>query len=53
MIVACPDLRFSVRALDFGRGFYTTTDERQAANFAKTEKSLGLLCFTGSMEVAA
>ena len=35
MIVECPDLRFSVRALDFGRGFYTTTEERQAVNFAK------------------
>jgi hypothetical protein len=34
VIVRTPELRYSVRALDFGRGFYTTTNEDQAAQFA-------------------
>ena len=42
MVVECPELRFSVRALDFGRGFYTTTDERQAVNFAKKVRERAL-----------
>jgi len=41
-IVKNPDLRFSVRALDFGRGFYTTTDGRQAGNFAKRVRERAL-----------
>jgi hypothetical protein len=35
IIVKIPELRYSVRALDFGRGFYTTTNEDQAARFAQ------------------
>jgi hypothetical protein len=29
VIVETPELRYFVRALDFGRGFYTTTNEYQ------------------------
>jgi len=42
IIVERPDLRFSVRALDFGRGFYTTTEKRQAVNFAKKVRERAL-----------
>jgi hypothetical protein len=35
VIVETPELRYSVRALDFGRGFYTTTNEGQAVQFAR------------------
>ncbi|MDR1583894.1 MAG: DUF3990 domain-containing protein [Prevotellaceae bacterium] len=35
VIVKTPELRYSVRALDFGRGFYITTNEEQAALFAR------------------
>ncbi|GAB7141190.1 hypothetical protein RsTz2092_11550 [Deferribacterales bacterium RsTz2092] len=34
VIVEKPELRFSVRTLDFGHGFYTTTNEEQARAFA-------------------
>ncbi len=34
-IVSKPDLRKCKRGKDFGRGFYVTTDKRQAINFAK------------------
>ena len=34
VIVKQPDLKHSVRALDFGTGFYTTTNEKQAIQFA-------------------
>jgi hypothetical protein len=34
LAVPHPELRFSVRSLDFGAGFYTTTSEEQAARFA-------------------
>jgi hypothetical protein len=30
-----PELRYSVRALDFGRGFYTTTNEDRAIQFER------------------
>ena len=33
-IIETPKLRPSIRTLDFGLGFYTTTNEEQAANFA-------------------
>jgi hypothetical protein len=35
VIVKSPELRYSVRALDFGKGFYTTTNEEQAIQFAR------------------
>jgi hypothetical protein len=35
VIVETPELRYSVRALDFGKGFYTTTNEEQAVQFAR------------------
>jgi hypothetical protein len=35
VIVETPELRHSVRALDFGKGFYTTTNEEQAVQFAR------------------
>ncbi|MDR2344201.1 MAG: DUF3990 domain-containing protein, partial [Spirochaetaceae bacterium] len=35
IIVKTPELRYSVRALDFGEGFYTTTNEEQAVQFAR------------------
>jgi hypothetical protein len=35
VIVEVPELCYSVRALDFGKGFYTTTNEDQAAQFAR------------------
>jgi hypothetical protein len=35
VIVEAPELRYSVRALDFGKGFYTTTNEEQAVQFAQ------------------
>jgi hypothetical protein len=35
VIVKTPELRYSVRALDFGKGFYTTTNEEQAAQFTR------------------
>jgi hypothetical protein len=35
VIVETPKLRYSVRAMDFGRGFYTTTNEEQAIQFAR------------------
>jgi hypothetical protein len=35
VIVETPELHYSVRALDFGRGFYTTTNEEQATQFAR------------------
>jgi hypothetical protein len=35
VIVETPELRYSVRALDFGKGFYATTNEEQAAQFAR------------------
>jgi len=34
-IVEFPELRFSVRGLDFGTAFYTTVNEEQAAQFAR------------------
>jgi hypothetical protein len=33
--VETPEPRYSVRALDFGKGFYTTTNEEQAVQFAQ------------------
>jgi len=33
-IVETPELRSSTRTLDFGAGFYTTTNKEQAVNFA-------------------
>jgi hypothetical protein len=35
VIVKTHELRYSVRALDFGKGFYTTTNEEQAVQFAR------------------
>jgi hypothetical protein len=35
VVVESPELRYSLRALDFGRGFYTTTNEDQTAQFAR------------------
>jgi hypothetical protein len=35
VIVETPELCYSVRALDFGKGFYTTTNEEQAVQFAR------------------
>ena len=35
LVVTNPELRISSRALDFGPGFYTTTNREQAINFAK------------------
>ncbi|MDR0630569.1 MAG: DUF3990 domain-containing protein, partial [Holosporales bacterium] len=35
VIVKTPELCYSVRALDFGKGFYTTTNEEQAVQFAR------------------
>ena len=32
--IKIPELRSSIRTLDFGPGFYTTTNKEQAANFA-------------------
>jgi hypothetical protein len=33
-IIEIPQLRPSIRTLDFGQGFYTTTNKEQAINFA-------------------
>jgi hypothetical protein len=33
-IIKTPELRPSIRTLDFGSGFYTTTNKEQAVNFA-------------------
>ena len=33
-VIKTPELRFSTRTLDFGAGFYTTTNREQAVNFA-------------------
>ena len=33
-IIKAPELRSSTRTLDFGAGFYTTTNKEQAVNFA-------------------
>jgi hypothetical protein len=33
-IINAPELRSSIRTLDFGQGFYTTTNKEQAVNFA-------------------
>ena len=33
-IIKIPELRPSIRTLDFGPGFYTTTNKEQAVNFA-------------------
>ena len=33
-IIKTPELRPSIRTLDFGPGFYTTTNKEQAVNFA-------------------
>ena len=33
-IIKTPELRKSIRTLDFGPGFYTTTNKEQASNFA-------------------
>jgi hypothetical protein len=33
-IIKTPELRSSTRTLDFGAGFYTTTNKEQAVNFA-------------------
>ena len=33
-IIEIPELRFSIRTLDFGPGFYTITNKEQAVNFA-------------------
>jgi len=33
-IIKIPELRHSTRTLDFGQGFYTTTNKEQAVNFA-------------------
>ena len=33
-IIKSPELRASIRTLDFGPGFYTTTNKKQAKNFA-------------------
>jgi hypothetical protein len=35
VIAKTPELRYSIRALDFGKGFYTTTNEEQAIQFAR------------------
>ena len=34
-IVEKPDLKFSRKSLDFGSGFYTTVNKKQAVEFAK------------------
>jgi hypothetical protein len=34
-VVKTPELRSSIRTLDFGPGFYTTTNEEQAKDFAR------------------
>ena len=33
-IITTPELRLSVKTLDFGQGFYTTTNKEQAMDFA-------------------
>ena len=33
-IIKTPEIRLSVRTLDFGQGFYTTTNKEQAVDFA-------------------
>ena len=33
-IIKIPELRLSIRTLDFGPGFYTTTNKKQAVDFA-------------------
>jgi hypothetical protein len=38
IVVKTPEIIQSVRALDFGRGFYTTTNIKQAESFAKKVK---------------
>jgi hypothetical protein len=35
VIVETPELRYSVRALDFGQGFYTAANEEQDVQFAR------------------
>jgi hypothetical protein len=35
VIVKNPELRYSIRALNFGKGFYTTINEEQAVQFAQ------------------
>jgi hypothetical protein len=35
IVVEKPELRSTIRTLDFGVGFYTTTNERQAKDFAR------------------
>jgi hypothetical protein len=39
LVVEKPDLRFSATMLDFGRAFYTTTNEKQAKTFALIVKN--------------
>ena len=36
IVVACPEIRPRLRALDFGAGFYATSSRKQAAVWAKT-----------------
>lgn len=40
VIVRNPDVKHSFRALDFGKGFYTTTVREQAERWAKRKASL-------------
>jgi hypothetical protein len=58
IIVKYPELRFSVRNLDFGSAFYTTANENQAVQFAqkvyKRAERQGIInegCFVNSYTV--
>jgi hypothetical protein len=58
LIVKSPELRFSVRNLDFGTAFYTTTNEKQAIQFAqkvyKRAERQGIIsegCFVSSYTI--
>lgn len=48
-VVMCPRLVSQVRALDFGPGFYLTSDFEQAA--FKTNRALACLCFEKEVAV--
>jgi len=45
VVVERPKILQSVRMLDFGVGFYTTSNKEQAVRWA--EKALAYCCFTG------
>jgi hypothetical protein len=44
-IVETPELRRSIRTLDFGPGFYTTTNKEQARDFANDTIYRTLIAF--------